>query len=262
MAGCRRVCALFRSRGRGLRYPVRWLVVEGSVRAPGRGGAGGDPGRVLRGGVGTAAGFPESNRAELIRYFTLTPTDEAFVRRFRGRRNVLGAAVQLCTLPWLGFVPDEVAGAPAPEVARLSERLGIPVGELRGYRAREQTRTDHLREISGTWAGGRWAAWSGRSWRSSCSPGRWSTTRRSCCSGRRASTWLRRGWSGRVWCVCWSTWRPRGRGPGRRRGRRWRTWPMSGGGPSWTGCSYLTRPWVARGWRGWGSGRPRRHRRR
>jgi len=32
-------------------------------------------------------------------------------------------------------------------VARLSERLGIPVGELRGYGAREQTRTDHLREV-------------------------------------------------------------------------------------------------------------------
>jgi hypothetical protein len=91
--------------------------------------------------------FPEVSRAELIRYFTLTPADEAFVRKFRGRGNVLGAAVQLCTLPWLGFVPDDVAAAPAAAVARLSERLGIPVGELRGYGAREQSRTDHLREI-------------------------------------------------------------------------------------------------------------------
>ena len=60
---------------------------------------------------------------------------------------MLGAAVQLCTLPWLGFVPDEVAAAPAAAVARLSARLGVPVGELRGYGTREQTRTDHLREI-------------------------------------------------------------------------------------------------------------------
>ncbi len=93
-------------------------------------------------------GFPEVSRAELIRNFTLAPADEAFVRKFRGRRNVLGAAVQLCALPWLGFVPDDVVSAPAAGVARLSERLGIVMGELRGYGAREQTRTDHLRELA------------------------------------------------------------------------------------------------------------------
>lgn len=73
-------------------------------------------------------GFPEINRAELIRYFTLTGADEAFVRRFRGQGNTLGAAVQLCALPWLGFVPDQVQWAPAAAVTRLSERLQIPAG--------------------------------------------------------------------------------------------------------------------------------------
>ena len=92
-------------------------------------------------------GFPEPGRAELIRFFTLAPADEAFLRKFRGRGKVLGAAVQLCTLPWLGFVPDDVTTAPAAAVARLSDRLGIPVGELRGYGGREQTRTGHLRDI-------------------------------------------------------------------------------------------------------------------
>ena len=29
----------------------------------------------------------------------LTPADEEFVRKFRDKPNVLGAAVQLCTLP-------------------------------------------------------------------------------------------------------------------------------------------------------------------
>ena len=90
-------------------------------------------------------GFPEPARAELIRYFTLGSADEAFVRKFRGQDNVMGVAVQLGTLPWLGFVPDDVAAAPAAVVARLSEKLDIPVGALRGYGAREQTRTDHLR---------------------------------------------------------------------------------------------------------------------
>ncbi|WP_432584436.1 DUF4158 domain-containing protein [Streptomyces sp. HD1123-B1] len=32
-------------------------------------------------------GFPEIDRAELIRYFTLTGADEAFVRQFRTGRN-------------------------------------------------------------------------------------------------------------------------------------------------------------------------------
>lgn len=94
-------------------------------------------------------GFPEISRAELIRYFTLTGADEAFVRQFRTGRNVLGVAVQLCALPWLGFVPDEVVAAPAAVVGRLSQRLGIAMGELRGYGEREQTRTDHLREVAG-----------------------------------------------------------------------------------------------------------------
>jgi Domain of unknown function (DUF4158) len=76
------------------------------------------------------------------------------VRKFRGQDNVLGAAVQLCTLPWLGFVPHDVAAAPAVVVARLSERLGIPVGSLRGYGAREQTRTGHQREVA-AYLGGR-----------------------------------------------------------------------------------------------------------
>jgi hypothetical protein len=51
-----------------------------------------------------------------------------FVRKFRGQGNAPGAAVQLCTLSWLGFVPDEVASAPADAVARLAERLGTVVG--------------------------------------------------------------------------------------------------------------------------------------
>jgi TnpA family transposase len=93
-------------------------------------------------------GFPEVTRAELIGHFTLTGADEAFVRRFRGQGNVLGAAVQLCVLPWLGFVPDEVRLTPTAAVARLSERLRIPAEELRGYGLREQTRTDHLREVA------------------------------------------------------------------------------------------------------------------
>jgi len=92
-------------------------------------------------------GFGEITRAELIRYFTPTSADEVFLGTFTGPRNVLGAGVQLCTLPWLGFVPDEVTVAPAAAVGRLADRLGIPAEQLSGYGERSQTRTDHLRQI-------------------------------------------------------------------------------------------------------------------
>jgi hypothetical protein len=48
--------------------------------------------------------FPEISRDELIRYFTPTAGDVAFVDTGRGRGapDRLGMLVQLCTLPWLG----------------------------------------------------------------------------------------------------------------------------------------------------------------
>jgi hypothetical protein len=36
---------------------------------------------------------------------------------------VLGVSVQLCVLPWLGFVPDEISAAPEEAVTRLAGRL-------------------------------------------------------------------------------------------------------------------------------------------
>ncbi|WP_150136201.1 DUF4158 domain-containing protein [Streptomyces hyaluromycini] len=92
--------------------------------------------------------FPAIGKDELIRYFTLTPADEAFLRKFRRSQNVLGAAVQLSTLPWLGFVPDDVPAAPPAAVGRLARQLGLAVADLAGYGEREQTRTDHLRQVA------------------------------------------------------------------------------------------------------------------
>ena len=95
--------------------------------------------------------FPEISRDELFRYFTLTPADAAFVDPGAGRGpgDRLGMAVQLATLPWLGFVPDDVASAPPAAVARLAERLGLDPGALRGYGRRAQTRSDHLAKVAG-----------------------------------------------------------------------------------------------------------------
>src|SRR5450756_2997361 len=77
-------------------------------------------------------GFPDIGQDELIRFFTLTPADVEFVasRRARGPAQSLGLAVQLCTLPWLGFVPDEVRAAPPVAVARLGARLKVDPGAV------------------------------------------------------------------------------------------------------------------------------------
>ncbi|MFG1687698.1 DUF4158 domain-containing protein [Nonomuraea sp. NPDC049269] len=90
--------------------------------------------------------YPEIASDELIRYFTPTAADVAFVDPGKGRGTIdqLGMLVQLCTLPWLGFVPDDVAAAPAVAVARVAERLGVTPAALRLYGKRDQTRSDHL----------------------------------------------------------------------------------------------------------------------
>ncbi|MFE4337182.1 DUF4158 domain-containing protein [Streptomyces sp. NPDC056831] len=47
--------------------------------------------------MGGPGSFPAIGKDELIRYFTLTPADEAFLRKPLRPQKVLGAAVQLCT---------------------------------------------------------------------------------------------------------------------------------------------------------------------
>jgi Domain of unknown function (DUF4158) len=93
--------------------------------------------------------FPEITRDELIRFFTLPSADRAFVDPGRGRsaRDRLGLAVQLCTLPWLGFVPDDVTAAPPAAVGRLADQLCVDANALAGDGEREQARTDHLRLV-------------------------------------------------------------------------------------------------------------------
>ena len=91
-------------------------------------------------------GFGEPSRQDLIRFFTLSSSDLGFVAGRRREANRLGTAVQLCTLRWLGFVPDDVASAPAVVVQRLADQVGVPVDSIENYGLRSQTRTEHLVE--------------------------------------------------------------------------------------------------------------------
>lgn len=66
--------------------------------------------------------------------------------------NLLGLSVQLHTLPWLGFIPDDLAGCPPAALARVAAALGLDpaaAGDLlAGYGAWEdRTRRDHRGEV-------------------------------------------------------------------------------------------------------------------
>ncbi len=93
-------------------------------------------------------GFPtEVDRDDLIRFFTLSGDDRRLLAIHHGAANRLGVALQLCTLRALGFVPDDLAAAPAPAVAYLAAQLDVAPAVLAGYAARAQTRTDHLAKV-------------------------------------------------------------------------------------------------------------------
>ncbi|WP_431933579.1 DUF4158 domain-containing protein [Nonomuraea jabiensis] len=80
------------------------------------------------------AAYPDIGREGLIRFFTLTRKDLGFIDNLdrgggRGAAARLGLAVQLCTLPWLGFVPDGIWAVPQAAVLGLANQLAaVPAG--------------------------------------------------------------------------------------------------------------------------------------
>ena len=83
---------------------------------------------------------------DVARFFELSPEDLRWVLSHRGDAR-LGVAVQLCSLRWLGFVPDLLAELPRPALLALSEQLESDPDDLMLYGARSQTRTDHFQAV-------------------------------------------------------------------------------------------------------------------
>jgi Domain of unknown function (DUF4158) len=83
---------------------------------------------------------------DVERFFELSPDDLPWVLSHRGDAR-LGVAVQLCSLRWLGFVPDALAELPRPALLALSEQLETDPDDLMLYGARSQTRTDHFQAV-------------------------------------------------------------------------------------------------------------------
>ncbi len=90
---------------------------------------------------------PEVSAEDLITYFTLSARDLAFLEDRRGDPNRLGLALQVGTLRYLGFCPDDLTTAPETVVTNLADQLKVKPTALADYGRRSQTRTEHLQEV-------------------------------------------------------------------------------------------------------------------
>jgi Domain of unknown function (DUF4158) len=89
---------------------------------------------------------------DAVTYFTLSADDKSWLAGFNRQHNHLGVAVQLSTLPWLGWIPDDLAGCPATALDRLADALAIAPGtssallaEYGGWQGR--TRREHRARV-------------------------------------------------------------------------------------------------------------------
>ncbi len=85
--------------------------------------------------------------SDLGRFFTLTREDMTLVQQQRSDYNRLGFALQLTSLRYLGFIPNNLLMPPKEIVRLLAYQLETDEEVLSRYSDREQTRSDHLRQI-------------------------------------------------------------------------------------------------------------------
>jgi hypothetical protein len=75
---------------------------------------------------------------DLVTFFTLSERDLRSIPRSREPHNRLGYALQLCTLRFMGFVPDDLRSAPPDAVAFVAQQLAITPHVLAAYGVRAQ----------------------------------------------------------------------------------------------------------------------------
>jgi len=140
----------------------------------------------------------EVARSDLAAFFTLSFEDLRWVRSFHSSRAApdrLGLAVQLCALPFLGFIPADLTATPPEVIERLAARIGVAPRELARYveLVSERSRREHKRSSSGRGgaaagpANGALSATGFRCGRSSTTPRRSCFARRSTISRPRKS---------------------------------------------------------------------------
>ena len=91
--------------------------------------------------------FPaEIGEVDKTAFFTLTDTDSALIRRRTDEQNRLGFAILLCSLRFLGFVPENLAALPIEIIQYLAEQLRIDEEVFPNYQ-RVRTKQTQVQEI-------------------------------------------------------------------------------------------------------------------
>lgn len=91
--------------------------------------------------------FPaEIGEVDKTAFFTLTDNDLDLVRRRTGEQNRLGFAILLCSLKFLGFIPENLGIIPAEIIQYLAEQLKIDEEIFPNYQ-RVRTKQTQIQEI-------------------------------------------------------------------------------------------------------------------
>lgn len=90
--------------------------------------------------------FPrEVPEEDLFAHFTLTEPDRALIPDRSAPSVRLGSALTVCAVRYLGFCPEDLAGAPERVLWHLGQQVGAPSESIGSYGSRTQTRSDHPR---------------------------------------------------------------------------------------------------------------------
>jgi TnpA family transposase len=92
--------------------------------------------------------FPADLSADdLIAHFTLTDSDVRQIPRNASSANRLGFALQLVLLRFLGFHLTDLVSLPKGVIDFVASQIEVETEVINSYGEREQTRTDHQRQV-------------------------------------------------------------------------------------------------------------------
>lgn len=96
-------------------------------------------------------GHRSFRRREMVRYWSLSERDVAFVNERRRQQNRLGFAVQLCLLRYPGWPLKPGELPPENLLQYVSAQLAVDPIEILEYGKRDPTRVEHLRLLANTY---------------------------------------------------------------------------------------------------------------
>jgi TnpA family transposase len=105
--------------------------------------------------------LPSAER-ELIRFYSLSSSELAWIRKHRGAHNRLGFAVQLCFLKHPGRAWSAEEMLPEAMLCFVGRQIDSSPAALARYAERDQTRREHLAELQDKLG---WPLFDGRAYR-------------------------------------------------------------------------------------------------